>query len=179
MQIEETSLKDCKLIKPTIFEDSRGYFYESFNKATFEQALGTTINFVQDNRAKSDYGVVRGLHFQKGTHAQAKLVSVVKGSVLDVVVDCRKDSKTYLKTFSVELSDKNHYQLFIPRGFAHGYAVLEEGTIFSYKCDNFYNKESEGGINLADKQLNIDWKIPIQEMIISDKDKDLPGLDAL
>ena len=170
MTVEETNLKGCYLIKPTVFEDSRGYFFESFNQQKFEAAVGVTINFVQDNEAKSDYGVVRGLHFQTGEFAQAKLVSVVRGRVLDVVVDYRSDSATYLQVYAVELSDKNHYQLFIPRGFAHGYAVLEDNTIFTYKCDNFYHKASEGGIFYADEKLAIDWKIPADKMIISEKD---------
>lgn len=176
MQVEETKLKGCFLIKPTVFEDSRGYFFESFNQQKFENAIGDKINFVQDNQAKSDYGVVRGLHFQKEEHAQAKLVSVVQGRVLDVVVDCRPDSDTYLQHVSVELSGKNFNQLFVPRGFAHGYSVLEDQTIFAYKCDNFYNKESEGGIFYADKKLNIDWQIPAEEMIVSEKDLLLQSL---
>ncbi len=170
MQVEQTKLNGCFLIKPSVFEDSRGYFYESFNQQKFEAALGISIDFVQDNRAKSDYGVLRGLHFQKDDFAQAKLVSIVRGSVLDVVVDIREHSATYLQSYSVELSDENHWQLFVPRGFAHGYSVLANNTIFTYKCDNFYNKESEGGIFYADDKLGIDWKIPKEKMIISDKD---------
>ncbi len=170
MNIEETSLKGCFIIKPRVFEDGRGYFFESFNKSRFQEHTGLNIDFVQDNEAKSDYGVIRGLHFQVGQHAQAKLVRVVAGSVLDVVVDCRPDSPTYLQHFSLVLSAKNFLQLFIPRGFAHGYAVLEDGTLFSYKCDNYYNKESEGGIFYADERLNIDWQIPAEKMIISEKD---------
>ncbi len=179
MQVEETSLKGCYLIKPRLFEDSRGYFFESFNKKVFQKETGLEIEFVQDNQAKSNYGVVRGLHFQKDDWAQAKLVRVLSGRVLDAVVDLRKESVTYLQTFAVELSDKNHYQLFVPKGFAHGYSVLEDNTIFAYKCDNFYNKESEGGISLEDKSLKIDWKIPKAAMIISDKDKDLPVLNNI
>lgn len=170
MQVEETNLKGCFLIKPTVFEDSRGYFFESFNQQKFEDATGLKIQFVQDNQAKSDYGVVRGLHFQKGDFAQAKLVSVVRGSVLDVVVDNRPDSETFLQSYSAVLSDKNHAQLIVPRGFAHGYSVLEDHTIFTYKCDNFYNKESEGGIYYADEKLNIDWQIPLEKRIVSEKD---------
>jgi len=176
MQIEETNLAGCVLIKPTVFEDSRGYFFERFNKLKFEDTIRQSVNFIQDNQAKSDYGVVRGLHFQKGDHVQAKLVGVVRGAVLDVVVDCRKDSKTYLDTYAVELTDENHYQLFVPRGFAHGYSVLKDDTIFTYKCDNYYNKQSEGGIYFADNQLNIDWRIPLDKMIISEKDKALKSL---
>lgn len=170
MQVEETKLAGCFIIKPRVFEDSRGYFFESYNQQKFEEALGAKINFVQDNQAKSDYGVVRGLHFQKGEYAQAKLVSVVSGSVLDVVVDCREESPTYLQHISVLLSGNNKQQLFVPRGFAHGYSVLEDNTIFSYKCDNSYNKESEGGLFYADKKLNIDWQIPTEKMIVSEKD---------
>jgi dTDP-4-dehydrorhamnose 3,5-epimerase len=171
MQIEETKLKGCFILKPKVFADSRGYFFESFNQEVFEKAIGKSINFIQDNEAKSDYGVVRGLHFQKGEFAQAKLVRVVRGSVLDVVVDFRPESETYLQSFSIELSEENHCQLFVPRGFAHGYSVIEDNTIFTYKCDNFYNKESEGGLNLADPKLQIDWKIPEANRIISDKDQ--------
>lgn len=170
MQVEETKLKGCFLIKPTVFEDSRGYFFESFNQRRFEELVELQVNFVQDNQAKSDFGVVRGLHFQNGEFAQAKLVSVTRGRVLDVVVDNRKDSETYLQTFSVELNENNHYQLFVPRGFAHGYSVLEDDTIFTYKCDNFYNKESEGGIYYADEKLAIDWQIPMDKRIVSEKD---------
>lgn len=171
MKIEKTPLADCYLVKPTIFRDDRGYFFERFNKATFNQLVGLNIDFVQDNQALSDYGVVRGLHFQKGEHAQAKLVSVLQGKVLDVVLDMRENSPTYLKSYSVELSGENFLQLFVPRGFAHGYSVLEDGTVFMYKCDNFYNKASEGGVYFADPKLAIDWKVPSEKMIISDKDK--------
>lgn len=170
MQVEETKLNGCFLIKPTIFEDNRGYFFESFNQKKFQKEVGISISFVQDNEAKSDYGVVRGLHFQKGEFAQAKLVSIVRGRVLDVVLDIRPESETYLQHYSVELSDTNHYQLFVPRGFAHGYSVLEDNTVFTYKCDNYYNKQSEGGIYFADDKLAIDWKIPKEKMIVSEKD---------
>jgi dTDP-4-dehydrorhamnose 3,5-epimerase len=176
MQIEETKLSGCYLIKPTVFEDSRGYFFESFNQKEFEKQVGINISFVQDNEAKSNYGVIRGLHFQKEEFAQAKLVSVVRGRVLDVVVDVRSESDTLHQTYAVELSDQNHYQLFVPRGFAHGYAVLEDNTVFTYKCDNYYNKESEGGIYYADEKLKIDWQIPIDNRIISAKDLDLQRL---
>jgi len=171
MQIEETKLEGCFIIRPKVFEDSRGYFFESFNQELFEKTIGSSVNFIQDNEAMSNYGVVRGLHFQKGDCAQAKLVRVVRGSVLDVVIDYRQDSKTYLQSFSIELSAENHLQLFVPRGFAHGYSVLEDHTIFTYKCDNFYNKESEGGLNLGDPKLQIDWKISEEDRIISEKDK--------
>ena len=151
-------------------------FLKVFNQQKFESAIGQEIDFVQDNMAKSDYGVVRGLHFQKGEHAQAKLVSVITGAVLDVVVDCRPDSKTYLQHISVVLSAENKHQLFVPRGFAHGYSVLENNTIFAYKCDNFYNKDSEGGIYYADEKLSIDWQISADKMILSEKDLALDRL---
>ncbi len=176
MQVEETKLEGCFLIKPRVFEDSRGYFFESFNQKDFENAVGRKITFVQDNQAKSDYGVVRGLHYQKGAFAQAKLVRVVTGSVLDIAVDMRVNSQTYLEHIAVELNNRNHHQLFIPRGFAHGYSVLEDNTLFTYKCDNYYNKESEGGVFYADRELNIDWKIPKRDMLISEKDLQLSTL---
>lgn len=179
MEIIQTKLKDCFIIKPTIFEDSRGFFYESFNQKKFESLSGFSVGFVQDNQAKSNYGILRGLHFQKGEHAQAKLVSVLQGSVLDVAVDIRPNSSTYGQFIAVELSAENHLQLFVPRGFAHGYSVLENNTLFFYKCDNYYCKEAEGGIIYNDAQLNIDWKIPEADMILSDKDKLLPKLESL
>ena len=179
MEIEQTKLAGCFIIKPKVFKDSRGYFFESFNRRKYNQILGEELQFVQDNQVASNYGVVRGLHFQTGENAQAKLVQVVRGSVLDVVVDCRKGSPTFLQSFSIEINETNKYQLFVPRGFAHGYAVLEDQTIFAYKCDNYYEKASESGINLNDSQLNIDWKIPTDKMIISDKDRDLPFIDPV
>lgn len=179
MEIIQTKLKDCFIIKPTIFEDSRGFFYESFNQKKFESLSGLSVGFVQDNQAKSNYGILRGLHFQKGEHAQAKLVSVLQGSVLDVAVDIRPNSSTYGQFIAVELSAENHLQLFVPRGFAHGYSVLENNTLFFYKCDNYYCKEAEGGIIYNDAQLNIDWKIPEADMILSEKDQLLPELEAL
>lgn len=176
MIVVPTDLSGCLLIKPKVFRDPRGYFYESFNRASFEAETGLTVDFVQDNEAFSNYGVIRGLHFQQGEHAQAKLVRVVTGKVLDVVVDIRVDSPTYGKHIAVELSGENKFQLFIPRGLAHGYAVLENDTRFSYKCDNYYNKESEGGVYYADADLNIDWKIPEGERILSEKDLGLPRM---
>ncbi len=173
MKVEETYLKGCYVITPKVFEDSRGYFYESFNKKSFTQKTGIVIDFVQDNVSKSSKGVLRGLHFQLGDHAQAKLVKVLKGKVLDVAVDLRNESETFGKSFSIVLDSKKHQQLFIPRGFAHGFHVLENDTLFSYKCDNFYNKESESGIFYGDKELNIDWKVS-GETILSNKDKCLP-----
>ncbi len=176
MEIIKTKLNDCFIVKPTIFEDERGYFYESFNQKNFKQLSGIDIDFVQDNQAKSNFGILRGLHFQKGEHAQAKLVSVIKGRVIDIAVDMRPSSSTYLQHIAVELSEENHLQLFVPRGFAHGYSVLENNTIFFYKCDNFYNKVSEGGVIYNDPSLNIDWQLKPDEMILSEKDKLLPTI---
>jgi|SRR5690606_12047667 len=176
MNVKETKLKDCFIIEPKVFEDERGYFYESYNEKTFNDAIGREVVFVQDNESFSTKGVLRGLHFQKGAHAQAKLVRVIKGSVLDVAVDLRKESETYGQYISIDLSEENKKQLFIPRGFAHGFVVLSSTAIFSYKCDNFYHKASEGGIIFNDKDLNIDWKLLEEELIISEKDLVLPQL---
>ena len=170
MELIETPLQDCVLLKPAIFNDPRGYFFESFNKNKFQQLTGLEVNFVQDNQSFSSYGVLRGLHFQKGEHAQAKLVRVLKGEVLDVAIDLRPESATFGKQFSVVLSEENKLQLFIPRGFAHGFAVISEHAEFFYKCDNYYNKESEGGLLFSDPELNIDWNIPESEILVSDKD---------
>lgn len=174
MIVIETKFKDCFIIQPQIFKDKRGYFIESFNQKTFQDATGLHINFVQDNESSSVKGVLRGLHFQSGEHAQAKLLRVIKGRVLDIAVDIRKDSNTFGEHFSIELSEVNKTQLFVPKGFAHGFVVLEDETIFSYKCDNFYDKESESGVIFNDEDLNIDWKIPKEKLIISDKDLVLP-----
>lgn len=179
MLVEETNLKGCFIIQPQIFRDKRGYFIESFNKKAFKNATGLDINFLQDNESQSSKGVLRGLHFQRGEHAQAKLIRVVKGRVLDVAVDMRVNSETFGAHFSIELSEDNKTQLFVPRGFAHGFVVLEDDTIFSYKCDNFYNKEAESGILYNDESLNIDWKIPNDKLIISDKDLVLPKLKGV
>ncbi len=176
MEIIKTKLNDCFIIKPTLFEDARGYFFESFNRQKFNQLTGLDIDFVQDNQAKSNYGILRGLHFQKGEHAQAKLVSVIKGRVIDVAVDMRPDSSTYLQHVAVELSEQNHLQLFVPRGFAHGYVVLEDNTIFFYKCDNFYCKEAEGGVIYNDPKLGIDWQVEASNMLLSEKDLLLKGI---
>lgn len=176
MKIIETELKDCYIIQPTVFEDERGYFYEKFNEKKFHVLSGICPHFVQDNMSKSSYGVLRGLHLQKGEHAQAKLVSCTEGRVYDVAVDLRENSPSFGKWFGIELSDENKFQLFIPRGFAHGFSVLSPTAIFTYKCDNYYNKESEGGVIWNDTDLNIDWKLPENEMIISEKDKILPTL---
>ncbi len=171
MQVEATKLKDCYIIRDTVFEDSRGYFFESFNQQKFQSLTGLNVSFVQDNQSKSSKGVLRGLHFQQGEHAQAKLVRVLKGSVLDVAVDIRQGSSTFGEHVSVELTATNHTQLFVPRGFAHGFIVLENETEFFYKCDNYYNKASEGGIMYNDKDLNINWLLKEEELILSDKDK--------
>ncbi|SEG42334.1 dTDP-4-dehydrorhamnose 3,5-epimerase [Halpernia humi] len=171
MKIKETPLKDCYILEPTIFEDERGYFFEKYNESTFEKATGLNGHFVQDNISKSSYGVLRGVHLQKGKHAQAKLVSCLEGKVWDVAVDLRKMSPTFGQWFGVELSAENKLQLYVPRGFGHGFSVLSETAIFSYKCDNFYNKESEGGVLYNDEGLKIDWKLPETDIILSEKDK--------
>jgi len=176
MNIIETPIKDLVIIEPKIFGDSRGYFFESYQAKRYQDA-GIKANFIQDNEAFSTYGVVRGLHLQKGDFAQAKLVRVITGCVYDVAVDVRKGSPTFGKWFGVELSEENKRQFFIPRGFAHGYSVLSETAIFAYKCDNDYNPQSESGINLNDKTLGIDWKLPLDKQIISDKDKILPTFE--
>lgn len=176
MKIKETPLKDCYIIEPTIFEDDRGYFYEKFNEQKFEALTGLNGHFVQDNISKSSYGVLRGLHLQKGGNAQAKLVSCLEGRVWDVAVDLRKASPTFGKWFGVELSAENKLQFYVPRGFGHGFSVLSETAIFAYKCDNFYNKESEGGVLWNDQELSIDWKLPHSDVLLSDKDKIQPTL---
>ncbi|MEY2829592.1 MAG: dTDP-4-dehydrorhamnose 3,5-epimerase [Bacteroidota bacterium] len=175
MKVIETPIKDLLVIQPTIFNDSRGYFFESFNQQKFNELTTTNTLFVQDNQAFSSYGVLRGLHYQLNPYSQAKLVSVLHGKVLDVAVDIRKGSSTYGKHFSIELSDENKTQLFVPRGFAHGYVVLSEKAHFFYKCDNFYSKENEGGIAYNDPTLNIDWQIDLSKAILSDKDIVLPN----
>lgn len=177
MTVTETHLQGCFIIEPKVFEDTRGYFFESFNQEVFKEKVGLNVDFVQDNESFSSKGVLRGLHFQKGIHAQAKLVRTIKGRVLDVVVDIREDSKTFGEHFAVELSEENKKQLFVPKGFAHGFIVLSESAIFSYKCDTYYNKSSEGGIIYNDSTLNIKWGLPEEELIISDKDKLLPTLE--
>jgi dTDP-4-dehydrorhamnose 3,5-epimerase len=158
-----------------VFEDSRGYFFESFHQQNFEEAIGFPIHFVQDNQSKSDYGVLRGLHFQKNEFAQAKLVRVLSGAVLDVVVDIRKNSITFGQYFAVELSAENHRQLFVPRGFAHGFVVLSKSAEFFYKCDNYYAPKHESGIVFNDSDLQIDWQIAQEKLTVSDKDSKLPS----
>ncbi len=176
MKIETTALKDCFVIHDTIIQDSRGYFFESFNQKTFFELTSKAIDFVQDNQSTSVKGVLRGLHFQRGEYAQAKLVRVLKGKVLDVAVDIRKSSPSFGQHFSIELSEDSHTQLYIPRGFAHGFVVLSESATFFYKCDNYYNKNAEGGIKYNDETLNIDWKLPPNELILSEKDLANPSL---
>lgn len=179
MEIEQTGLKDCIILKPRVFEDSRGYFFESFNQQSFEEKTGLSGAFVQDNQSFSSYGVIRGLHAQSGQFAQAKLVRVLNGEVLDVAVDIRPDSPTYGKHISVRLSAENKLQLYIPRGFLHGFSVLSETATFFYKCDNFYNKASEQGVVYNDSQLNIDWLIPKGAESVLDKDLSLNIFSSL
>lgn len=176
MNFKETKLKGCFIIEPKVIHDERGYFMESFNYNTFQNGVGQKVNFVQDNQSFSSKGVLRGLHYQTEQHAQAKLVSVLQGEVLDIAVDIRPESKTFGQYEAILLSGENQNQFFIPRGFAHGFLVLSDTATFFYKCDNFYNKESEGGIIYNDKTINIDWDFPIQELMVSDKDKVLPNL---
>lgn len=179
MKVEATNLSDCYVVTPTIFKDSRGCFFESFNQKQFKALTNIDFDIVQTNQSISSKGVLRGLHFQKEPYAQAKLVRVIKGSVIDVCVDLRKDSKTYGQHFSVKLTSENNKQLFVPRGFAHGFITLEDDTIFCYQCDNFYNKSSEGGIIYNDPQLNIDWSMNFDELIVSEKDLELPNLETI
>ncbi len=175
MELQKTPLKDCFLLKPKVFQDERGLFYETYNQNVFEKITGQKVNFVQDNQSVSSKGVLRGLHFQNGEMAQAKLVRVVKGKVLDIVVDIRMDSETFGKSFSVILDDVENLQLFVPKGFAHGFITLSEKSIFSYKCDNYYDKSSESGIIYNDATLALDWHLPKEEFIISEKDLQLPS----
>jgi len=176
MEVIKTSIEGVVIIEPKVFQDARGYFFESFSQREFEEKV-RPINFVQDNESMSSYGVIRGLHFQRPPFSQSKLVRCVKGKVLDVVVDIRKGSPTYGQHVAVELSEENHRQLFIPRGFAHAFAVLSETAIFQYKCDNFYAPEADGGINIQDASLGIDWPIPMEKAILSAKDTKHPHLN--
>lgn len=175
MNVIKTDIEGVLVLEPRVFGDSRGYFFESYNAKAFEEAV-VNVTFVQDNESKSSYGVVRGLHFQKPPYAQAKLVRVVKGKVLDVAVDLRKDSPTFGKYVAMELSEENHRQMFIPRGFAHGFSVLSEEVIFQYKCDNYYAPQSEGAVAWDDPDLAIDWQVPYDKVILSDKDSKHPML---
>ena len=175
MEIIKTEIDGVVIIEPRIFCDERGYFFESFSQLEFDEKV-MPINFVQDNESMSSYGVMRGLHFQKMPYTQSKLVRCVKGAVLDVAVDIRKGSPTYGQHVAVELSEDNHRQFFIPRGFAHGFSVLSEEVIFQYKCDNFYSPQSEGAIAWNDPDLNIDWRIPAEKVVLSEKDSKHPRL---
>lgn len=175
MEVIKTDIDGVVIIEPRIFRDARGYFFESYSKKEFEEKIGS-VEFVQDNQSKSTKGVMRGLHFQSPPHAQAKLVRCVKGAVMDVAIDLRKDSPTYGRHISCLLTEENQRQMFIPRGFAHGYAVLSDEAIFQYKCDNHYCPAADGGISLLDDSLNIDWGMEISEAILSEKDKKHPLL---
>ena len=169
MEVIKTAIDGVVIIEPKVFKDQRGYFFESFSQREFEAKV-RKINFVQDNESMSSYGVMRGLHFQKPPYTQSKLVRCVKGRVLDVAVDIRKGSPTYGQHVAVELSEDNHRQFFVPRGFAHGFAVLSDTAVFQYKCDNFYAPQADGGISIKDESLVIDWKIPTDMVILSEKD---------
>lgn len=178
MNIISTTIPDVIVIEPRVFNDARGYFFESFSHRVFEEKVGP-VNFVQDNESASVYGVVRGLHFQKPPHAQAKLVRVIKGRVLDVAVDIRPGSPTFGQHVAVELSAENKRQMFIPKGFAHGFSVLSEEVIFQYKCDDYYAPETEGAIAWDDPDLGIDWGVPAADVILSEKDRRHPRLSEL
>jgi len=178
MKVIRTAIEGLLILEPRLFQDARGYFFEAFNERDFEEQVGP-VRFVQDNESKSCYGVVRGLHFQKEPYAQAKLVRVISGKVLDVAVDLRPGSPTFGKYEAVELSGENHLQFFIPRGFAHGFSVLSEEVVFQYKCDNFYHPESEGALAWDDPDLAIDWRIPSEKIILSEKDRHHPSLREL
>lgn len=173
MNISTTPISGLLIIEPKIWRDERGYFFESFREDTFEKFLGNKVHFVQDNQSLSQRGTIRGLHFQKDPYAQGKLVRVIQGAVLDVALDIRKDSATYGQYFALELNDENQTQFYIPPGFAHGFSTLVDNTIFSYKCTNYYHKDSEGGVKFDDLDLNIDWKV--EGKFVSEKDRELPA----
>ena len=175
MEVIKTSIEGVVIIEPRIFKDARGYFFESFSQQEFEETVGK-VQFVQDNESMSSYGVMRGLHFQRPPYTQSKLVRCVKGGVLDIAVDIRKGSPTYGQHVAVELSEDNHRQFFIPQGFAHGFAVLSGTAVFQYKCDNFYHPEADGGISILDESLGLDWRIPTEKAILSEKDTKHPLL---
>ncbi len=179
MNIITTNIEGVLIVEPQVFGDERGYFFESFSERDFAAATGLDVKFVQDNESRSKRGVLRGLHFQQEPYAQAKLVRVVQGRVLDVAVDIRKGSPTFGEYVATELSGENHRQMFIPKGFAHGYVVLEDDTIFQYKCDEYYHPETEGGIAWNDPQIAIQWPLPESELILSEKDKNRPLLKDL
>lgn len=174
MKIRETHIPGLLVIEPDVYGDSRGYFFESFSARKLEEMTGIKTEFVQDNESRSSYGVVRGLHMQLPPHSQAKLVRVVDGRVLDVAVDLRKDSPTFGQHFSIELSGENHLQVYIPKGFAHGFSVLSEEAVFQYKCDEYYAPESEAAIAWDDQDLKIDWKVPAEDVVLSQKDRNHP-----
>jgi len=174
LKIQETPLLDCFVIEPSVFNDERGLFFESYNKKDFKELTGLDTNFIQDNQSESSFGVLRGLHYQTGRMAQSKLVRVIHGKVLDVVVDIRKGSDTFGKHFSIILDSEERKQLFVPKGLAHGFVTLSDRSVFSYKCDNYYDKASEGGIIYNDATLSIDWHLPKEDFIISEKDLQLP-----
>ncbi|MEN5233454.1 dTDP-4-dehydrorhamnose 3,5-epimerase [Sphingobacterium faecium] len=178
MKFEETKLKGCFILEPTIYEDERGYFFEAFNDQKFGQIVGVKPPFVQDNQSQSQYGVVRGLHMQAGEYGQAKLVRVLEGKVLDVAVDVRPGSATYGQSVAVELSADNKRQLYVPRGFLHGFSVLSENAVFFYKCDNYYHQVAEDGVDPLDTTLGIDWQIPREDMILSQKDEQAQSFTA-
>lgn len=173
----ETKLKGCFILEPLIHTDERGHFFESHNHRDFCKAIGTEVNFVQDNQSQSKKGVLRGLHFQKGEHAQAKLISVIQGRIQDVVVDLRTDSPTFKQHLSLILDSEKKHQLFIPRGFAHGFLTLSETAIVFYKCDNYYNREAEGGIRYDDRSLGIEWQMDLKDLLVLEKDRMLPFLN--
>ena len=175
MEVIKTDIEGLVILEPKVFKDSRGYFFESFSQREFQEKVAN-IQFVQDNESMSKFGVMRGLHFQRPPYTQAKLVSCAEGRVLDVAVDLRKGSPTYGQHFAVELDSESHRQFYIPRGFAHGFSVLSERAVFTYKCDNLYHPEADGGILLTDPALHIDWQIPAEQMILSEKDKHHPLL---
>lgn len=179
MKVVSEPLKDCFLLEPTVFGDHRGYFFESYNDQKFSELTGSNPVFVQDNQSKSSRGVLRGLHFQRGEAAQAKLVRVVAGAVWDVAVDLRPSSPTFKQWFGVKLTAEDHRMLFVPRGFAHGFVTLEDNTIFAYKCDNHYNQKEEGGIHYLDKDLGIEWPIDDMDVKLSEKDAILPELHEI
>ncbi len=175
MEVIKTAIEGVFIIEPRVFGDARGYFFESFNAREFAEKTGVHVNFVQDNESMSHYGVLRGLHFQQPPYTQAKLVRVVKGSVLDVAVDIRKNSPTYGQHISVELTGENHLQFFVPKGFAHGFSVLSDEVVFQYKCDEFYAPQSEGALAWDDPDLAIDWRIPADKVLLSEKDRHHPN----
>ncbi|WP_340817887.1 dTDP-4-dehydrorhamnose 3,5-epimerase [Methanolobus sp. WCC4] len=177
MKLIKTNIEDLFIFEPKIFEDERGYFFESYNKKVLDNLIDTKYNFVQDNESKSSYGVIRGLHYQVEPYSQTKLVRVLQGKVYDVVVDIRKDSHTFGEWVGVELSAANKRQFLIPKGFAHGFSVLSESAIFAYKCDEFYHPEAEKGIAFDDLTLNIDWKIKDEDIVVADRDKNWPTLE--